>query len=142
LADIFSKEKRSQIMSAVKNKNTKPEILVRKHLFRAGFRYSIHKRELPGSPDILLPKYKSVIFVHGCFWHGHSNCKKAINANSNKNFWNQKILENRNRDQRVKRKLNSAGWRVITLWECDLRNQKSITRTINKLITRLKKSID
>ncbi|MBA7570639.1 Very short patch repair protein [subsurface metagenome] len=105
MADIFTKRKRSQIMATVKNKNTKPEIQVRKALFSRGFRYRINDKRLPGSPDIVLPKYHTVVFVHGCYWHGHTNCKKAIKSSTNKDFWNTKIEKNRLRDKKTQHEL-------------------------------------
>lgn len=138
MADIFTKQKRSQIMAAVKNKNTKPEIHVRKALFSRGFRYRINDKRLPGSPDIVLPKYHAVIFVHGCYWHGHTNCKKAIKPSTNKNFWNAKIEKNRLRDQKAQQELSQMGWKVIVIWECELRNKESFEFSLKKLIYELK----
>jgi DNA mismatch endonuclease (patch repair protein) len=134
LVDIFSKKKRSQIMAKVKNKNTKPEVRVRKALFKNGFRYRINDKSLPGSPDIVLPKHRTVIFVHGCFWHGHTNCKKAITPKSNIDFWKTKILGNKNRDQKNEYELGKQDWKIVTVWDCELRNIKSFELTIDKLI--------
>ncbi|MBA7532094.1 hypothetical protein ES705_24320 [subsurface metagenome] len=138
MADIFTKRKRSQIMATVKNRNTKPEIQVRKALFSRGFRYRINDKRLPGSPDIVLPKYHTAIFVHGCYWHGHTNCKKAIKPSTNKNFWNAKIEKNRLRDQKAQQELSQMGWKVIVIWECELRNKESLELSLNKLINELK----
>lgn len=121
-------------MSSVKNKNTKPEILVRKALFKKGFRYRINDKRLSGSPDIVLPKYKTVVFIHGCFWHGHESCSKSIKPSTNKEFWNKKIMQNRQRDMKVKETLNNKGWNVIIVWECQLKNQILFKNTINSLI--------
>ena len=125
-------------MATVKNRNTKPEIQVRKALFSRGFRYRINDKSFPGSPDIVLPKYHTAIFVHGCYWHGHTNCKKAINPSTNKKFWNAKIEKNRLRDQKAQQVLLQMGWKVIVLWECELRNKKSFELSLNKLINKLK----
>jgi DNA mismatch endonuclease (patch repair protein) len=138
LADRFSKKKRSQIMSAVKNKNTTPEIRVRKALFAKGFRYKINDKSLPGSPDIVLMKYHTAIFVHGCFWHGHRNCKKATRPTSNVDFWNKKIERNIKRDIKAKRELRKAGWQVIIVWQCKVSNIKSLHETVKRLIIKLK----
>ena len=127
-------------MATVKNKNTKPEILVRKALFKRGFRYRINNKKLPGSPDIVLPKYNSAIFIHGCFWHGHSNCMKAIKPNSNVTFWQSKILKNKARDNKVERELHKIGWNVFIIWECELRNKETFDKTLNKLLTGLQKN--
>lgn len=137
MVDIFSKKKRSQIMAAVRNKNTKPEVCVRKALFGKGYRYKVNDKTLPGSPDIVLPKYNTAIFVHGCFWHGHKNCIRASKPKSNIDFWESKIQNNIDHDKFVKRELNQLGWIVITIWGCELKNQKIFNRTINKLITKL-----
>jgi DNA mismatch endonuclease, patch repair protein len=138
LADIFSQEKRSQIMASVKNKATKPEIKIRKALFIRGFRYKINDKNLPGSPDIVLPKYQAAIFVHGCFWHGHINCTKSINPKSNISFWKNKIALNMNRDTLIKEQLSKLGWKVLTIWECELRNKTLFNKLINRTVTALK----
>ncbi len=125
-------------MSQIKGKNTKPEILVRKFLFANGLRYRLHDKKLPGKPDIVLPKYKTVIFVNGCFWHGHKNCKKASFPTSNVYYWKAKIDRNSERDKIQVRELRKAKWKVITVWECDLKekamNNKRLTRIINQIL--------
>ena len=121
-ADIYSKSKRSEIMSNISGKETKPEILVRKYLFSKGFRFRKNVNELPGKPDIVLPKFGVVILVHGCFWHGHS-CKKGKLPSSNVQFWKNKISQNINRDVIVIKRLNDLGWRVFVLWQCEIRNK-------------------
>ena len=133
MSDIFSKEKRSIIMSKISSKNTKPEILVRKYLFAHGFRFRVNDKRLPGKPDILLPKYKSVIFVNGCFWHGHPGCKYAYTPKSNTEFWINKISGNQKRDAATKRKLEESGWKVIIVWECEIRNGKDFIELIKRL---------
>ncbi|MBD3337615.1 MAG: DNA mismatch endonuclease Vsr [Candidatus Lokiarchaeota archaeon] len=138
MTDIFTNKKRSQIMASVKNKNTKPEILVRKALFKKGFRYRINDRRLPGSPDIVLPKYRTVIFVNGCYWHGHDNCKKQIQPNTNKNFWNSKIQKNKLRDKKVQKELSQLGWKTLVIWDCELRNKEIFNLTIERIINGIK----
>lgn len=125
-------------MAKVKNKNTKPEILIRKALFNIGYRYKVNDKSLPGSPDIVLPRYKTVIFIHGCFWHGHSNCKKAIKAKSNVDFWKLKIAKNKKRDQINLYELQKLGWKVLTVWDCELRNNNSFEILINQLNREIK----
>jgi DNA mismatch endonuclease (patch repair protein) len=119
--DVFSKSKRSEIMSKVSGKDTKPEVLVRKFLFSKGFRYRKNVIELPGKPDIVLPKYKTIVFIHGCFWHGHENCEAAKLPTSNVDYWTKKVSSNIERDCRNKQSLKSLGWNVIVIWECELK---------------------
>ena len=111
-------------MSRIKGKNTKPEELVRKYLFAQGFRYRKNDKRLPGSPDIVLPKYKTVIFVNGCFWHGHAGCRYFIWPENNAEFWKNKITANIERDAKKIAQLDSMNWNVITIWECQLRPEK------------------
>lgn len=117
MADVVSPDKRSEMMSGIQGKNTKPEMLVRKGLFRLGFRFRIHVSKLPGKPDIVLPKYKAVIFINGCFWHGH-NCSLFRWPSTRPAFWREKITSNKNRDLQVKDLLAKQGWRMLVLWEC------------------------
>ena len=119
--DVHSKETRSYNMSRIKGKNTKPEELVRKYLFSQGFRYRKNDKRLPGTPDIVLPKYKTVVFVNGCFWHGHEGCKYFVWPQNNADFWKAKINANIKRDQRKKEELERLGWRVLVIWECGLK---------------------
>jgi len=125
LADIFSREKRSEIMANIRGKETKPEIIVRKFLFSKGFRFRKNVKTLPGTPDITLPKYNTVILIHGCFWHKHKNCKKAQLPETRKQFWEKKINENVERDKKNIRQLKKAGWKVIVLWQCKLGTKQS-----------------
>lgn len=124
-------------MASVSRKETKPEILVRKFLFNQGYRYRKNVKTLPGKPDIVLPKYKTVIFVHGCFWHGHKNCKASKLPETRKEFWANKIKANILRDKKVKKKILSEDYNVITVWQCQLKNkarqQKALTNIVNKL---------
>ena len=120
MADILSVNQRHRCMSRVKSKDTKPEILLRKSFWKRGLRYRVNEVKLPGKPDIVIPKYRTVIFVHGCFWHGHKNCKKASIPATNTEFWKAKITRNQQRDQEVWRQLEAKGWSVIIVWECQL----------------------
>ena len=124
-------EQRSRNMSAIKSKNTKPEIAVRKLLHSMGYRFRLHRKDLPGSPDIVLPKYKTAIFVNGCFWHRHENCKYASNPKTRKEFWEKKFRENINRDNLNQANLLLKGWKIIIIWECQLKGD------IKKLIREL-----
>ena len=124
MADIKTKESRSYNMSRIAGKDTKPEELVRKYLFSKGFRYRKNVRKLPGTPDVVLPKYRTVIFVNGCFWHGHEGCKYFVWPKSNAEFWRQKIETNISRDQRKEAQLRDMGWNVMIVWECELRPPK------------------
>ncbi len=126
MSDIYSKEKRSQIMRKIKGKNTKPEIKVRKWLHQKGFRFRLHRQDLPGKPDIVLPKYKTVIFINGCFWHQHQGCQKASTPKTNQEWWKEKFKENTERDQRNQDKLTEMGWKVIVIWECEIKTGKYI----------------
>jgi DNA mismatch endonuclease (patch repair protein) len=124
MADTHSKKVRSYNMSRIKSKNTAPEILVRKYLFGAGYRYRLHDKKLPGSPDIILPKYRTAVFVHGCFWHSHPGCAKAVQPKSNIDYWTPKLERNKKRDQQNQASLDELGWRTIVLWECGLTAKK------------------
>lgn len=119
--DKLTKEQRHRCMSAIKGKNTKPELLVRKFLFSRGFRYRLNYPRLPGHPDLVLRKYRTVIFVNGCFWHGHQGCKYYTLPKANIEFWKNKIERNRNRDLAERQKIVSMGWHCITIWECQLK---------------------
>lgn len=117
-------------MSVISGKETKPEIQVRKFLFQRGFRFRKNVKTLPGKPDIVLPKYKTVIFVHGCFWHGHEGCSKASIPSTNIEFWEKKISSNINRDKQVIYKLTQLGWQTFTVWECELKNKSKQNQTL------------
>ena len=125
-------EQRSRNMSAIKSKNTKPEIAVRKLLHSMGYRFRLHRKDLPGSPDIVLPKYKTVIFVHGCFWHRHENCKYASIPKTRKEFWESKFKANINRDNLNQANLLLRGWKIIIIWECQLKGD--IKKLIGELL--------
>lgn len=137
MADVHKPEIRSFNMSQIKGKNTKPEILVRKFLFRNGFRYRLNDKKLPGKPDIVLKKYNTVIFVDGCFWHGHKGCKYYVIPKTRTDFWLKKIETNITNDKKKRLQLKKMGWKIINLWECDLSKNKS-EKTFKKLIENLK----
>ena len=120
--DKITKEKRSWNMSRVRSKNTKPELLVRSSLHKMGYRFRLHVKRLPGNPDVVLPKYKAVIFVHGCFWHQHTGCKKATHPKQNLDFWKEKLARNIERDKQVDKELKHLGWNVLTIWECEIKS--------------------
>ncbi len=134
ISDKYSTEKRSNIMSKIRGKETKPEILVRKYLFSKGFRYRLHDEKLPGKPDIVLPKYRTAIFIHGCFWHGHLGCKRAKLPTTNTEFWEKKISANIERDKRNIEKLKSEGWNVIVVWQCEIASTKKREVRLERLI--------
>jgi len=129
MADVHSQETRSKNMAAVSGKNTKPELMIRKALHRLGFRYRLHDRKLPGKPDLVLPKYKAVIFVNGCFWHRH-DCHLFKWPSTRKEFWREKIEGNKTRDIEAVKQLRSAGWRVLTVWECALKGKGRLPEDI------------
>ena len=124
---------RSQVMSHIRGKNTKPEILVRKGLHARGFRFRLHNKKLPGSPDIVLPKYGVAIMVNGCFWHGHKGCRYATKPKSNVEFWETKIARNQHRDEVTAAHLEALGWTVMTIWECELRGKLESNTRFDKL---------
>ena len=121
--DIWSKEKRSQVMSHIRSKDTKPEMAVRSLLHRMGYRFRLHKRELPGCPDIVLPKYNSVIFVHGCFWHLHEGCRDGTIPKTQHEKWKLKLERNVERDKLHYEELQKMGWKVLVIWECEVEKQ-------------------
>jgi DNA mismatch endonuclease (patch repair protein) len=132
--DLFSAKIRSQIMSSIRSRNTKPEIIVRHFLHSKGYRYSLHSKKLPGTPDIALNKLKISIFINGCFWHGHARCKYSKLPETNVSFWKNKINQNRKRDKTVYNRLNLAGWHYIIIWACALKNKEKIAECQNKLL--------
>lgn len=134
MVDHLSEERRSWNMSRIRSKNTKPELIVRSLLHRMGFRFRVNRGDLPGKPDIVLPKYKTIIFVHGCFWHRHKGCKGATTPSTRRKFWLKKFQGNVERDKRNQRELRKAGWKVIVLWEC--RVQHDPVNTVMKAVNR------
>lgn len=132
MADVHDKATRSYNMSRVRNRDTKPEILVRKFLFANGFRYRLNDKKLPGKPDIVLPKYKTVIFVNGCFWHGHENCKYFKLPSTRTEWWKEKIEGNIKNDEKKHALLREAGYKVIVIWECEVKNKTIFDTIINE----------
>lgn len=127
MADIVTPEKRSEMMSGIRGKDTKPELVIRSGLHRMGYRFRLHAKDLPGKPDLVFPKYKAVIFVHGCFWHGH-DCELFVWPKTRSEFWRKKIMGNRERDVRNREALIDAGWRVFEVWECTLKGRLRLPR--------------
>lgn len=138
MTDIFSQEKRSEIMSKVKSRNTKPEIWVRTFLFSLGFRFRKNDKRYVGTPDLVLPKYKTIIFIHGCFWHGH-DCKKGSLPADNADFWREKIAKNKIRDKKNQEILINSGFHVIVIWECELKNKVLREQRLTRLVEEIKK---
>lgn len=136
MTDCFTTEKRSEIMSHVRSKDTTVELVVRKQLHRLGYRFRLHVADLPGKPDIVLPKHRAVILVHGCFWHGHTRCRRATLPESNSEFWARKIRSNVTRDKKNVQALRGLGWRVNILWQCQIRSIEALSR---RLVTFLEK---
>lgn len=132
MADVHNKEIRSYNMSQIRSKNTKPELIVRKFLFSNGFRYRLNVKNLPGKPDLFLPKYKTVVFINGCFWHGHEDCRYFVLPKTRKDWWLEKITGTKLRDQANTLHLKTSGWNVITIWECQLKGEVKQT-TLNNL---------
>lgn len=133
MTDIMTPEQRHKCMAAIKGKDTKPEMLVRRYLHACGFRYSLHCKKLPGSPDLVFRSLRTVIFIHGCFWHGHEKCKYYRLPKSNTEFWRDKVEQNRQRDSAVIQELESKGWRVFIIWECELKNKSTREATLRRM---------
>jgi DNA mismatch endonuclease (patch repair protein) len=133
--DVLSTEERSRLMRSVKGKNTAPELQIRSALHRAGYRFRLHRNDLPGKPDIVLPKYMTIVFINGCFWHQHTGCRKATIPKNNRSFWRKKLTRNVERDLQNHVQLRRLGWKVITLWECKIR--KSVDVAILPIIKHL-----
>lgn len=129
--DVFTPEKRSEIMSQVKSKDTKPELFVRSLLHAMGYRFRLHRKDLPSSPDIVLPKYRTAIFVHGCFWHQHPSCSRSTLPKRNAEFWRSKLEGNVERDLRAQQRLRKRGWNVLILWQCEI--QRNVDTLPEKL---------
>lgn len=130
MPDVFTAEKRSAIMSRIKGENTKPEILVRKVIHSLGYRFRLHSKKLLGKPDIVFPRHRKIIFVNGCFWHGHTGCSRSALPSTNKEFWRDKIVRNKARDISVRRKLNREGWKLLVVWQCQTRNLESLSKRL------------
>ncbi|MGZ5283822.1 MAG: very short patch repair endonuclease [Bacteroidia bacterium] len=140
MADVHEPHVRSYNMSQIKGKNTKPEIIVRKFLFSKGFRYRLHDKKLPGKPDIILPKYKTVIFVHGCFWHGHDDCKYFVIPKTRTDWWLNKINSNKSRDYANSELLKKNNWHVIKVYECELKGNKA-NEVLFKILAEIKNNL-
>ena len=134
MVDHLTKKKRSWNMSRIRSKDTKPEMIVRSLLHRMGYRFRLHRKDLPGKPDIVLPKYKTVIFIHGCFWHQHKGCQRGNMPKSNKEYWILKISSNIERDKKNSAKLRRAGWKVLKVWECQTENNDFISNKLRKAL--------
>lgn len=132
--DVFNKRKRSRIMGKVKGKNTKPELIVRSMLHKMGYRFRLYRKDLPGNPDIILPKLKKVIFVNGCFWHGHENCKRSKRPTTNSDFWNEKLNKNIHRDKKNIEELNNKGWNSLMVWTCEIKDEKKLKQKLNDFL--------
>lgn len=121
-------------MSRVKGRDTKPEMMVRSFIFRMGFRFRLNQRRLPGAPDIVLPRHRKVIFIHGCFWHGHKSCPRSKRPKTNENFWNNKLDGNIERDKRYNLELRRMGWKVLIVWECETKNPKKLLGMLERFL--------
>jgi DNA mismatch endonuclease, patch repair protein len=133
IMDTFSPKDRSRVMSKIRGRDTAPELLVRSILHRLGFRFRLHRKDLAGTPDLVLPSRRSVIFVHGCFWHGH-DCSRGGMPSSNVCFWTQKIGKNKDRDSRVQQQLRSEGWNVLTIWQCETKDISQLERRLTRFL--------
>lgn len=133
--DVFTRAKRSEIMRKVKHFDTTPEMTVRRVLHRLGFRFRLHRKDLPGRPDVALPKWRVALFIHGCFWHRHKNCPRASNPKTRPAYWAAKFERNVRRDRAAARALRRAGWQVIVVWQCQTRDEASLATRLNLAIT-------
>ena len=136
MSDVLTPSQRRRNMAAIRSVSTKPELKLRRELWHHGFRYRVNDRCLPGRPDIVLPKYRTVVFVHGCFWHGHNDCKYYTIPKTNTEFWVAKVARNQERDQEVWRKLEAKGWSVIIVWECQLKKSK-LDETVDRVASEI-----
>lgn len=139
MTDKVSKEQRSRNMSLIRSRNTKPETVVRSLLHALGYRFRIHVQSLPGKPDIVLAKYRTVIFVNGCFWHRHQGCKRCTTPSSNQEYWVIKLARNVERDAQHRKDLERLGWRVIIIWECETKNHSDLTAKLKRIFSQYKK---
>jgi DNA mismatch endonuclease (patch repair protein) len=135
--DVFSAEKRSALMSRIRGRDTKPELIVRRLVHALGYRFRLHRRDLPGAPDLTFPGRKKVVFIHGCFWHQHQGCRFAYKPKSNVEFWKQKLTGNTRRDARVVQELREQGWSPLVIWECEISDLQNLT---NRLTSHLEGS--
>jgi len=134
MSDVFTREQRSRIMRRVKGRDTKPELLIRSMVHRMGFRFRVQGRDLPGNPDIVLPRHRKVIFVHGCFWHGHKRCPRSKRPATNTAFWNKKLDGNVERDKRFRRELRRLGWKTLIVWECETRKPERLLGRLERFL--------
>ena len=134
MTDVFDPEKRSEIMSRIRGRDTKPEMIVRRIAHGLGFRFRLHRRDLPGSPDLVFPKHRAVIMVHGCFWHRHPGCKYASSPKTRVRFWEDKFEGNVVRDRRNEEALHELGWRVMVIWECETRDHEAVAARIESFL--------
>ena len=136
MVDVFTPEERSRIMGRIGGKNTKPELVVRRLLHAMGYRFRLHAANLPGKPDIVLPRFKSVIFVHGCFWHSHPGCRRATFPSTNTAFWRKKLDGTKARDAANLKALAQAGWKTLVVWECETKDAEALSRTLSAFLPR------
>ena len=134
MPDVFSPEERSRVMAKVRGKDTKPELLVRSLVHRMGYRFRLHNKRLPGNPDIVLPRHKKNIFVHGCFWHQHEGCRHADRPTSNTDYWNDKLDNTIERDRANLVKLQAMGWQVLVVWECEMRDHRQLIQLLSDFL--------
>lgn len=134
MADMVGPRRRSEIMRNIKPRNSSPEIYVRSQIHRMGFRFRLHDRGLPGTPDVVLPRHHKIVLVNGCFWHGHPNCVKAAPPKSNRGFWRRKLKRNRERDGENLRALRALKWRVLTVWQCELKNPRRLRTKLRRFL--------
>ncbi len=135
MTDVVDQQTRSRMMAGIKGRDTKPEMAVRSYLHAAGLRFRLHDKRLPGRPDIVLPRYRTVVFVHGCFWHRHPGCRYATTPASRREFWSAKFLENVDRDRRDVGALSKLGWAVVTIWECQTRDVCELDQTFWRIVS-------
>lgn len=134
MVDVFSEVKRKWLMGRIKGRDTKPEIFIRSIIHRMGFRFRLQRRDLPGCPDIVLPRYKKVIFVNGCFWHGHEKCLRAKRPTTNIDFWNKKLDKNIKRDKKIRNELKKIGWKALVIWQCEIKKPATIYRKLERFL--------
>jgi DNA mismatch endonuclease (patch repair protein) len=134
VADVFSAQKRSQIMSRIRGYDTKPELIVRSIVHRMGYRFRLHLEDLPGNPDIVLPRHNKVIFIHGCFWHGHRGCQRSKRPATNVVFWQEKLDKNIQRDKRQQKELRKLGWKYLVIWQCEMNRPNRIRKKIKRFL--------
>ena len=137
MVDFLSPAERSERMSRIRSKNTSPEVALRRELHAMGFRFRLHRKDLPGKPDIVLPRYRTAVFVHGCFWHRHDGCKVATTPKSNTGFWQEKFDRNVARDARSEDLLKDQGWKVIVVWECELSSRRKVVEAASKVAKKI-----